>query len=259
MTTSPDQAYLVPESERVEFEKWREQKAAATGRGWHGMRPRNQKLYTPADWKTWGGRLAGVGVLVDVTPGSPAWRAHLRDGAWVLMINGQSMELFESVGAVVGTAVRVDAFHPDVGNVSVQFRLAERPKPSRPRRAAITRAVSGAPVEKRERRQWLTKLSDCANLLPIDVAIATRLAMKYANGSEAYPSIERLARDLRVSSRTVKRGIVRIRASGFIDVRSGKRAGRSNRYCLTWPVASLSNVTPLRGGILGGGTNKTQG
>jgi biotin operon repressor len=243
--------------ELAEFRAWRHQRDgdAPPKHGWHGMRARDQKLYTPDDWKTWGGRLAGVGILIDVTPGSPAWHAQLRDGTWVLMVNEQTFESFERGGAPVGAVVRVEAFSPDIGNVTTQIELAERPKPSRPRRRAVPTAAPGAPVDKKERRPWLMKLSDCASLLPIDIAIATRLAMKYANGSEAYPSTERLARDLRVSSRTIKRGVVRLRAAGFIDVRSGKRAGRANRYCLTWPVATLSNVTPLRCGIPGGGTN----
>jgi hypothetical protein len=236
--------------ELAEFRAWklrRETSASPPRRGWHGMRARPQGKYTKEDWLLWGGRLAGVGVLVDAAPGSPAWNAGIINGTWILLIDGKSFALFEETRLQAGTAVSVKAFRPECGNIDVELVLGVRPKPSRPRKVFPIASVSGALVTKKDRPKWLMQVSGCTGLTSADRAVAMRLATKYARErAAAFPAVARLAADLSVSKSTVERGLARLRTAGFVKIVSGRKSGRVNHYFITWPAPADSNVTPLQ-------------
>jgi hypothetical protein len=80
-------------------------------RGWHGMKARDLRKYKPEDWKIWG-HIGGTAVLVDVSTGSPAWRTGISTGTWIFLIDEKAFELFEQLGAPVGSVVNVRAFRP---------------------------------------------------------------------------------------------------------------------------------------------------
>jgi DNA-binding transcriptional MocR family regulator len=105
----------------------------------------------------------------------------------------------------------------------------------------------GQRVAKRDRQRWQMKVSEYPKIGVAAVAVASRLATKYARANgEAWPSIQTLARDLGISENTVKRALNRLHLAGFVDVRSGRKAGRVNVYTLTWPAPIETNVLQLR-------------
>jgi Helix-turn-helix domain len=216
-------------------------------RGWHGMTARDSGGYRPEDWRVYS-QLGGSPVLVDVVTGSPAWRNEIHSGSWVLLVNEMAFDLFEQSGSAIGTVVNVKAFRPDIGHIAPNLILIEPPPKVVPRRKPkiAPRVPCGEKVAKRDRPKWLMKVTETEGLSGIDVAVAARLAKKYARGSTAFPSIKRLAKDLRVSERTIERATARLHHVGLIEIASGQSRGRVNHYTLTWPAPDNSNVLQLR-------------
>jgi hypothetical protein len=235
----------------AEFAAWEKQHASAPisippRRGWHGMKARNQRKYKPEDWRVWG-QIGGTAVLVDVSTGSPAWRSGINTGTWIFLIDEKAFELFEQSGAPVGNVINVRAFRPDVGHINQNLILSDPPKGGRPRSNPSPAVPCGERVAKRDRPRWLMKVSEAPKIGAAAIAVATRLAMKHARGNgEAWPGIQTLARDLGISENTVKRALNRLHLAGFINIRSGRKAGRVNVYTLTWPAPIETNVLRLR-------------
>ena len=88
--------------------------------------------------------------------------------------------------------------------------------------------------------EWLEAVTREPRLTLSERTVATALGL-YANadGTHAHPGVDRLARHLSCSERTVRRALVSIEKLGFIVLRShGSRAGvrgRASVYDLTIP------------------------
>jgi hypothetical protein len=95
-------------------------------RGWAGMKARNQKRYSPAEWAIWG-KLGDDARLVDTVRGSPAWLGDLHSGTWVLSINGMPFDEFEQSFSAIGEIADVQAFCPGMGTFKLRLVLVERP------------------------------------------------------------------------------------------------------------------------------------
>jgi Helix-turn-helix domain len=207
------------------------------------MKLRDQKRYKQDDWKVrsqFGEQVGDAARLVDVVVGSPAWRAGFHTGTWVLLMNEMAFDLFERSGAVVGAVVNVKAYIPGVGHVSRNLILGDLPKAGRPCKPASQNVPCGQRVEKRDRPKWLMRVTESRQGTAA-IAVATRLATKHARANaEAFPSVRTLSKDLVISESSVKRALDKLHAAGFVDVRSGRKIGRSNLYTLTWPAPARS-------------------
>jgi hypothetical protein len=211
--------------------------------GWHGIIARNQKRYSPDDWRMWG-TLGGDVTLVDVAVGSPAWRAEIRNGTWVMLMNQMTFEAFEARRAPVGTTVSVKAFRPGLGHVHPTLTLVDRPKikrePRRGNRSRIPLAEAGAVVSRSERPKWLGQLCRSAYLSPA----ARLLGCFFANvavrndGWARQWSLDRLVKDLGITQSTLQRSIRELQQAGYLRFNSGRHARRNNSYALAWPVRS---------------------
>jgi hypothetical protein len=100
---------------------------AAPAAGWHGMKARHQKRYTPEDWRVWADLKHDDARLADSTRGSPAWLSDLQMGFWVLAINGMSLEAYERSPVAVGDCIEVRAFSPQLGSFHRRIALGEQP------------------------------------------------------------------------------------------------------------------------------------
>jgi Helix-turn-helix domain len=217
-------------------------RASPAVRGWHGMIERPHVNYRQADWIAWGTiDPTGNARLVDVTPWSPAAKAGIASGDWMLMLNGECIDIFEARGAPVGTHVCATWHRPGIGLLAAELVLV--PPPARKRRERQARptiypqVAPGRRLGSKERLQWQTAMQSDSALRAQDRDVANRLATKYADRRNmAWPSRATLARDLNSSIRTVHRSIVRLVWRGWLKVISGRRTGESNRYVLTWPA-----------------------
>jgi hypothetical protein len=218
--------------------------AATAPRGRHGMTARRLTKYSAQDWITWG-RIGGVADhdyrIVEVAPWSPAWNADIRSGDWVLTVDGIGFDLFERRGAPAGRCIIVVTHRPGLGTRSIQIVLAPpaRPKPpTKQRRPDYPQIACGAHLlGKKQRPMWQTAMQDDPALIGRDRDVAARIATKYADDANmAWPSIVKLARDLRISESSVKRAIRRLHHRGWLKVMSGRCTGSVNHYWLTWPA-----------------------
>jgi len=232
---------------RVRRDRWKEYDppstpqpdvAQAAQRGWHGMRARPDRLYRPDDWRTWG-KFQGDACLVDVTYDSPAWRADLRDGTWVLLANQMTFKAFEARGMPAGSVVSIKAFRPGFGDLDVTITLVDQPKPKRaPRRASRSRvplAECGRPITRDDRPKWLMELSQNAYLSTAARTIGTFLCNRAIrdNGSTDEWPVKRIAKCVGLSRRTVERSIGELHRAGLVAIASGRRARRNNIYTCT--------------------------
>lgn len=212
----------------------------AAGRGWHGMRARPSRFYRPEDWRTYD-KLRAMAVLVDVVDHSPAWRAGIRNGAWLLLINGMTLETFEARGMPVGSMVVVKAFQPGFDDLDVTLTLVDQPKPKRaPRRASRSRvppAECGKIIVRCERPKWETALDEAAYLSAPARVIGGYLcnrAIRDSGTTDEWP-VKRIGACLGFGHRTVERALQELRRAGFLAIVSGRRARRNNRLSCTWP------------------------
>jgi hypothetical protein len=224
---------------------------SALPRGWHGMTLRNQSRYTPNDWKAYNALGAPTAFIVDVADYSPAWRAGLRSGSWIVQIDGKSFEAFERIDTPVGAAVLVKAFHAVRGPMEANVTLAERPKVKRaPRiasRARVPHVECGRAITREDRPKWLTKLAMARHL-----SFAARTVGAFLCGRAIGPSgstdrwtYKAIARELGMARATVQRSVAELRQAGFLAVQSGRRARRINGYTLTWPLEPEAVVVPF--------------
>jgi hypothetical protein len=208
--------------------------------GWLGLEIMDQGM----DWNV----ILALGdgtVRVRVPVGSPARKAvpiSLVTGDYVVSLNGKSYEAFHADVPQIGSKVAVKALR-NGGVIWTEITVGRKPKPVA---KVVQPAIPcGAPVKRKERWQWLTRVTGMSGLTPLDKALATRLMVRYVNrDGVAYPGIDRLAGDLGVKRRAIEHAITRLRRAGFVAVTSGRTVGRVNNYTLTCP--DLSNVIRLR-------------
>jgi hypothetical protein len=182
---------------------------------------------------------------IRVPVGSPARKAapiSLVTGDYVVSLNGKSYEAFHADVPPIGSKVAVKAVRNGVV-IWTEITVGRKTKP-------ITKILQpavpcGVPVKRKERLQWLMRVTGVSGLTPLDKALAARLMVRYVNRDGiAYPGIDRLAGDLGVKRRAIEHAITRLHRAGFVAVISGRAVGRANSYTLTWP--DLSNVIRLR-------------
>jgi hypothetical protein len=209
-------------------------------RGWHGMKARSQKSYTPEDWKRWG-ELGGDAWLVNIERGSPAWLADVRTGAWVLSINGQSYDTFERAGAAVGAAISVKAFYPGLGVFDRTLPLIEppsktsAPKPNRmpPAWKREPAVLPGERVFKDSRPAFLELAARHPHVRRHVWLLAELLKREWRKGIVIRHNTIAKAAGCDVS--TVGRAQTICVHFGFLSVESGKRKHRSNSFTVCWP------------------------
>jgi hypothetical protein len=207
--------------------------------GWLGL----EALDRGVDWKT----IVALGaetVCVRVDVRSPAKKAGLRTGDYVIEINTATFEAFHAGGLQPGTRAVIKAWR-DGQVIWGEATISLRPKPARKEKLSVV--PCGADVARNDRLKWLTHVTGDPVLLVADKALAARLMVRYANRSGvSWPGIKRLAADLGVARRTIDYSIQRLHRAGYVDIKSGKKEGRSNEYTLTWPALSSANVHRLR-------------
>jgi PDZ domain len=215
--------------------------ANPTEAGWLGL----EILQHTVDWKLCV-QLGDGTVRVRVDAGSPANKAGIKTGDYVISINGVSLEEFEAGGLRIGTKAIIKA-HREGQVIFAEVTIRPRPKPKRQKQLPLAPCAvvpCGADVERNERLKWLDQVTGDHMLRPIDKLVAVRLMVRYANRFTgiAYPSIKKLAADLGVARRSVDFAVKRLHRAGYHDLKSGKAEGRSNEYTATWP-APTANVT----------------
>jgi hypothetical protein len=219
--------------------------AAKVARGHLGL----EEMSHAVDWQL-ALDLGPAVARVLVTPRSPAKKAGIASGDYVVSVNGTSLEAFTAGQPPAGTVALIKVFRVGKGFLLFDAILSERPEITRPSKALATAVPCGAPVARNERLKWLSRITGDPRLLPMDKALAARLVLYYLNRKgEAYPAHDTLANELSVSVSSVKRSIVKLQRAGLLHIASGRKRGRSNCYSLSWPNDSGSNVVRiLRGG-----------
>ena len=199
---------------------------AAPLRGWHGITARNQGRYTPEDWKNYDQMGAPDAFIVDVADYSPAWRAGLRSGSWIVEIDGKSFEDFERFGSAVGAAVIAKAYHPVRGAMDVVVTLVARPKVERAMlttdQVRVPHAQPGAQVAKRDRPRWemvisMSHLSCTAKSLAM--LLSTHIAGKAGDDFWCRGwSATAIGRAFKKSRWTVIRAAAELHSAGFLKI-----------------------------------------
>jgi hypothetical protein len=193
--------------------------------------------------------------MVHVSPMSPAQAAGMASEDWVVSIDGETMDLWERRGAVVGASIRIVAYRYPVGHFAADVVLIAPPvrtKPPRKVRLPVKtlpeKIAPGLPVAPEERLQWVDKLSGDGGLTGTAVRLATYLmtTRRNARSNVAYPGRQRIASDHRISVRTVDRVTALLRRRGWFMVMSGSLDGTTNRYLGTWPETFTDYVLELR-------------
>jgi hypothetical protein len=179
--------------------------------------------------------------------GNPAKKAGLQNGDYVISVNGISLQTFlgshPAVGATAILKVCRETPHGQLVQQSIEVTLVRPPRPGSQRPTTLT-VPCGARVQRKERFRWLAQVSGPSPMLrPLDKAIATRLLTYYCDRSagddcgNAYPSHATLAAEQNVSVRALQRSLAALHDSGLLEIRSGKKQGRSNVYWPCWPNA----------------------
>jgi hypothetical protein len=161
--------------------------------GWLGLEIKDQAV----DWNV----ILALGdgaVCVRVPVSSPARKAvpiGLMTGDFVISLNGKSYSVFHDADVPpIGSKVAVKAVRTGVV-IWTEITVGRKPRP-------ITKTLPpavpcGAPVKRKERLQWLMRVTGQSGLTPLDKALAARLMVRYVNRDGiAYPGIDRLAGDL---------------------------------------------------------------
>jgi hypothetical protein len=191
-------------------------------------------------------RIGADAVKITVTHGGPADDAGVRSGDYLVSINGSTFREYMAAPSPPGRPVVVKVYRPGIGDGLFEIKTLERTtrkavftKPSKP-------IAPGRCVERNERLQWLGRVSGRPHLGTVGIAVAARLVSYYCSKSQnrAWPKHRSIAADLGISVPSVKRGIEALRYDGFLSIRSGKNAGGSNSYVMTWPADASMTSAP---------------
>jgi hypothetical protein len=187
---------------------------------------------------------AGDFAIVDVSDYSPAWHGGIRNGAWILSIDGTSLQSWP--GAPVGAVVNIKAFRAIGGHLETDLTLAEAPKQRR-RPPALRRrpqyCESGRVALRFDRPRWETILAESGvNSSALRVGmLLSNTACGDAGWTANWP-YARIATRLRISRATVCRALRQLREAGFISVETGQRARRNNKLTMTFPSMQSDTV-----------------
>ncbi|MCK1478044.1 helix-turn-helix domain-containing protein [Bradyrhizobium sp. 197] len=97
---------------------------------------------------------------------------------------------------------------------------------------------------------WLEAVASDPNMQRLAVVVAVKLATRYLNSNtgEAWPGIDRLARELTANPRNVRRAIASLVESGWLDKRRGGHGrGDSNHYRIKMEGAHAPLTERIRG------------
>jgi hypothetical protein len=209
--------------------------------GWHGMRKRDQAAYRPEDWQIW----AALGIddarLIDVAPGSPAWLADLRDGAWITAINDMPFDGF--INGAVGQIIEVRAQLPGVGPVIRKLVLVAPPekKSKAPRQQTREPAwkleppvLPGKRVFKDSRPALLEFAARHPHVKRHVWLLLHLLQREWRKG--IIVKHKTIAEAVKCHVSRVKRAQSCCQHFGFLRVNSGKRTRQHNSYEVCWPA-----------------------
>jgi hypothetical protein len=197
------------------------------------------------DWES----VAQRGPCVFVASRSPAWKAGVKDGDFVISINGVSYDAFHSALSSPGTIFRLVAWREGLGKITLVGQLGVTPKT----RSALpwedsSATPSGKPVTKAERPLFVQGfVSAHPGLEAVDTRLLSVL-LNYEGRKGIIPTRRSLADKLHCSLSTLDRSKRRCLHEGVLRIESGKPLRRSNRYYVTWPANHpKSRETPEHG------------
>jgi len=208
------------------------------------MTARSQARYRREDWAVYAALGAADTIIVDVVDHSPAWHAGIRNGAWVMDIDGVPFEAW--LGAPVGAVIKVKAFRVIGGRLQATLTLAEAPSPRRRPAQSLPKpphCACGRTALRNDRPKWEAKLAESGV-----TSSAVRVGMLLSNtacgdaGWTANWPYARIATRLKISRATVCRSLRQLRVTGFISIDTGQRARRNNKITMTFPLEQSDPV-----------------
>jgi hypothetical protein len=200
----------------------------------------------------------GSAAKIGVAPGTPAARAGLRTGDYVLSAgrygNAASLADFDALCLPAGTEILVRFHRPGrhkAGQVETALlKLRRRRGVSRPRWWQLTPRVEPGPAVGRDDRSvFEAQMARHPHIKPLGFRMLIRLLRHYDGKHGAFPSYRRLASD--VGSGRKATAIEHVKALEWLGVveiivGGGRRGlgGSTNRFVLHWP-ATDENFRPL--------------
>jgi len=207
------------------------------------MIARDQAKYRPDDWQIWAALANDDARLVEVAPGSPAWFADLRDGAWITAMNGGP---FESFHGAIGDVIEVRAQMPGIGPVIRKLVLAAPPlkkavKAPRgssrvPKWKHEPPVLAGKRVFKDSRPAFLEFAARHPHVRRHVWFLMELLKREWRKGIILKHKTIAEAAGCHVS--TVKLSQSCCQHFGFCRVTSGKRSRKHNTFEVCWPAGS---------------------
>ena len=184
------------------------------------------------DWKS----VVEHGPCVIVAPRSPARKAGLKSGDFVVSINGMTYDNFHSALPAAGTMFRIVVWRERVGELTALGCLGTIPKPPPESSSASPTKPSGRQVTRKERPLFMQGfISSHPDLKALDTRLLS-LLLNHEGAKGIYPKRMTLARSLRCSLSTLDRSVRRCIRAGVLVVESGKSRRKSNSYFVTWPL-----------------------
>jgi Helix-turn-helix domain len=223
--------------------------------GWHGMRIAQLNV----NWS-----LAvelsrdGAACMVLVEPRSPARKAQLRSGDYVVSASpsltaDMSLEDLDQRSLPPGTEIFVKFHRPGRPRGDLQTTVVRLRAPPRSgeapdgRRAAV---AVGRRVPPGERKKFLAQMTTNRRITDPGHRILTRLLLHHDGDGGIFPAVATIARDVGLKKRAAQNHIRRLQRAGVLEVQFGggqrTETGRTNRYVVCWPEGWGQTVVELR-------------
>jgi hypothetical protein len=228
-----------------------------TALGWHGITPK--RILERCDHRLIA-ELGGEATKVIIAPGSPARRAGLKSGDFVVSVSPSPIEdmplnMFAACGLPSGSEVFVKFWRPQRGPREIcttVLRLRKQPGPPKPRPWKRWPQVGlGPEVTREERKLFMAEMSAHPRMPSLGKSILARLVLHYDGPNGAYPSYATLARDMRCKRRqTIMEHVNRLAWLGVVEVVKGigkkTTGGRTNMFIIHWPEGWGGTVVNLK-------------
>jgi hypothetical protein len=222
--------------------------------GWHGM----EQMRLEVDHRLIAELTPNcTAAKIKASPGTPAARAGLRAGDYVLSIGryGAAAPLadFEALSLPAGVEVLVQFHRPGrhkVGQVEVALlKLRRRPGLSKPRWWQLTpRVAHGQEVQRDERSVFEAEMAKHPQMNPLGFRILVRLLRYYDGRQGAFPSYATIGGDVGCKRRAAIENVQHLERLGIVEILVGAgrlgRGGMTNRFVMHWPEAWPRRVTP---------------